>query len=290
MEFGFLIDRRRVVFDKSEIKPLLDFDDRIDRFYKNTCASNGWVYPPLIDAKQNFKEKEKFKIKPQIPSNFFQIEPTHTITINPFDEEKAKFLILTIGFLNGVYLNPAGHFFLNRAAYEIGKLTGVIPAGNDAEIGMTAFGKYFDKVNQSERKLLFAILHWFIVGQTYNFDWDRFDAQYKVLDGLFKLSGLKAPNHASRPVELANNFGIKIPSWAQINSDGKSSRLSILRNELFHEARYAGHPIGYEYPKENFGLEFARFNSKIIVALIGLKSKFLQADPGNRDTWGWGFQ
>jgi hypothetical protein len=290
MEFGFLIDRRRVVFIKSEIKPLLDFDDRIDRFYKHACASNGWVYPPLVDANQNFREKEKFKTKPQIPSSFFQIGPTHSITINPFDEEKAKFLILAYGFLNGVYLNPAGHLFVNRAAYEIGKLTGVILVGNDAEKGITAFSQYYDKASKVQRKLLFAILHWFIVGQTYNFEWDKFDAQYKVLDGLFHLSGLTAPNHASRPIELANNFGIKLPLWAQLNPDRKSSQLSNTRNELFHEARYAGQPIGYEYPKENFGLEFARFNSKIIVALVGLKTKFLQADPGNRDTWGWSFQ
>lgn len=100
---------------------------------------------------------------------------------------------------------------------------------------------------------------------------------------------MKAPNHASRPIVLANNFGIKIPSWAQLNSGGKSSRLSILRNDLFHEARYAGHPIGYKYPKKNFGLEFVRFNAKIITALFGLKSEFLYPDSNDRNTWGWNF-
>jgi hypothetical protein len=66
---------------------------------------------------------------------------------------------------------------LNRVPYQIGKLTGVIPVGDDAKKGMMALGHYFDKASQEQRTLAYAILNWFLLGQTYNFEWDRFDAQ-----------------------------------------------------------------------------------------------------------------
>ncbi len=179
MEFGFFIDKRRVIFDKSEIKPIYDIDHKIGRFYEHARVANGWIYPPLIEANQKFNEKQKFKVRPQIPSSFFKLEPTHTLRINPFDDKKAKFLILALGFLNGVYLCPAGHLCINRIPYETGKLTGVVPVGDDTEIGMTVLSNYFDSASPDQQTLAYATLHWFLLGQTYNFDWDRFDAQWK---------------------------------------------------------------------------------------------------------------
>jgi len=289
MEFGFLIDRRRVVINNIEIKPLNNFEETINRFYQSATVSNGWVYPPLVNTNRNFTEKKRFKVEGKIASIFFLFEPTHSITIYPFDEDKVKFLILAFGFLNGLYLSPAGYLYLNRVPYKIGKITGVILIRNDAEKGILTFSKCFDRMSTEKRKLAFSILHWFLIGPSYLYDWDRFDAQYKVLDGIYKFSGLSAPNHASRPIELSKKYGIEIPKWAQLNSDGKTSKLSIIRNDLVHEAKYAGQPIGCEYPKENFNLEFVRFNTKLIAAVFGLKSNFLQSDPMDRNTHGWAF-
>lgn len=134
---------------------------------------------------------------------------------------------------------------------------------------------------------MFAILHWLLIGQTYNFCWDRFDAQYKVLDGLYKISGIRSDNHASRPVDLAAKYGVQLPDWAKIITT--TSRLSTIRNELVHEAKYAGHPIGYAYPEENFGLEFVAFNVKLVAGVVGLNTSYLKAVPSNRCVYGWDF-
>ena len=71
-------------------------------------------------------------------------------------------------------------------------------------------------------------------------------------------------------------------------SSGKST-LSKMRNELVHEAKYAGEPTGYAYPEENLDLEFVRFNAKLIAASVGLKSSFLQAEPNDRQPRLWKF-
>lgn len=58
MEFGFLTDKRRVAIDNIEIKPLNNYDETIKRFYRSAFVSNGWIYPPLVKANQNFIEKK----------------------------------------------------------------------------------------------------------------------------------------------------------------------------------------------------------------------------------------
>jgi len=291
MEFEFLLDNRRFDVDGIEIKPRHDHEEIVRRFYETAYVGNGWVYPPLKTVSLTATESSKFKNQAsKVTSNFFTVQPTHSITIHPHNEEKAKFLILSYGFLHGLYLSPAGYLCLNKIPYEEGKLTGVILVGNDHQKGMRAFNFYYDRSYPEERKQMFAILHWLLIGQTYNFAWDRFDAQYKVLDGLYRTSGIKSDSHASRPVDLAAKYGVQLPDWAKlINSKPKTSRLSIIRNELVHEAKYAGHPIGYEYPEENFGLEFVAFNLKLVAAVVGLNTKYLEAEPSNRCRYSWNF-
>ncbi|HWR29657.1 MAG TPA: hypothetical protein VN631_07470, partial [Negativicutes bacterium] len=88
-------------------------------------------------------------------------------------------------------------------------------------------------------------------------------------------------------VVLANKYNIKLPSWAELDSTGRQSKLSKQRNELVHEAKYGGHPIGYSYPGENYSLEFTSFNTKLISAALGINTPYLAAEPDNRAEWGW---
>jgi hypothetical protein len=130
-------------------------------------------------------------------------------------------------------------------------------------------------------------MHWFLVGQSYTHPWDRFDAQYKVLDGIYKLSGISAQSHARRPVELANRYGVILPQWAIPDSTGKKSVLSTLRNELVHEAKYGGHPIGYSHPPANYDVEFVSFNTKLICGALGINTPYLQMNPSTLSQFAW---
>jgi hypothetical protein len=285
MEFGFLLNRRRFVVDNVEIRPLWDIEESISWFYREARVCNGWIYPPLQNASQNHREKNN-NIECEIPSKWFLFEPTHTLTIHPYDQEKVKFLILCLGFLFGIYLAPAGYYCLGKVPYKEGQLTDVIPLKNDVEKGIAQASSFYD-TNSSKRRGMFAILHWFLAGQSYDFPWDKFESQYKVLDGLFRISGLTSRNHASRAVSLASQYGVELPDWARMN--GGKSKLSLLRNDLAHEAIYAGHPIGYAHPDENYDLEFRRFNTKLIAAILGLQTNYIHSSPHDRQLHGWGF-
>ena len=288
MKFGFLIDRKNFECSDFSIAPVPDYDEVINCFYESACVSNGWRYGPEKELNKNPNEKRKFKQRGPINcSSFYRVSATHEIKSNSNDDDYLRFLILGYGFLQGLYLTPEGYSYLGRVPYEPGKLNGLFLYGNDYINGMEKVNNFYKSSTQDKRNQLFASIHWFLIGQTYSFEWDRFNAQYMVLDGLYRLSGMKDNNHASRPVELSKKYGIKLPKWAKLDSTGKKSELSKHRNELVHEAKYGGHPIGYSYPSENYSLEFVSFNTKLIAAALGIDTPYLKADPTNRCQWGW---
>lgn len=59
----------------------------------------------------------------------------------------------------------------------------------------------------------------------------------------------------------------------------RKSELSELRNELIHEAKFAGHPIGFGYPANCsvWDTEFPRFVSVLLLSCIGVKNEFTNA-------------
>ncbi len=290
MKFGFLIDKKEFTCNDFSIVTVDNFNDIINSFYEYVQVSNGWIYGSKKELNKSYSEKKKFNQPgPTVHDSFFQMPTTHEIKSNFTDEEHLRFLILGYGFLQGVYLTPEGYSYLGRIPYEPGKLNGLLLTKDDYVNGMEIINNYFNSSSEENRNQMFACIHWFSIGQSLNFAWDKFDAQYKVLDGICRLSGIKTGPHANRPVALAKKYNIKLPKWAELHpgSTRKESQLSVLRNELVHEAKYAGHPIGYSYPSENYSLELTSFNTKLIAAALGIETPYLQADPKNPCQWGW---
>ncbi|SMD13612.1 hypothetical protein SAMN02746065_1508, partial [Desulfocicer vacuolatum DSM 3385] len=284
MEFGFLVDRRRYVGSNFEIAPLDDIQDSIDWLNNEARVSKGWIYPPLIELPLDPSEKKRLPVKDS--ATWYRFEATHTIRISHDDPDKIRFLILGLGFLFGIYLSPTGYNYIGRVPYKEGKLTGVIPIGDDIVKGTEALSDFYDR-HPDERKGMFAAIHWFLLGQTYAHPWDRFDAQYKVLDGLYKISSIPSCSHSRRPVELARYYGVHLPSWAALNN-GKS-KLSQIRNDLAHEAIYAGEAIGYSNPDEYYDLFFRDFNTKLLAAILNLATIYISSTPEDRQIHAWSF-
>lgn len=293
MDFGFLIDKEQFQFCDCEIKPLSDIDDTLREFYDAAQVYNGWILPELEPKQQGFPENNDFRINSvMVAPIFYELKPTHSIILKSEDPAKAKFLILAYGFLQGLYLCPYKNLYIKRVPYQRGKLTDFTPLGRDYIIGMNAFAKYYDESDDHKRKLLFSILHWFLIGQCYEYEWDRLIAQYFVLDAIYQLSGLGKIAHAEKPERLANYYGIDVPDWAVTHMIMRNNRkkttctLAEIRNELFHEAKYAGEPIGYNYPNEHFDPGFRRFNLQSIISIVGLKTHVLRLSVTlERDSW-----
>jgi hypothetical protein len=289
MKFGFLTDKREIHCKDFSIQPVTNFEEIISRFYESARVSNGWIYGPEVELKKNSREEKRFKNRgPICSSSAYHIESTHEITTGTVTEDNLlRFLIIGYSFLQGVYLSPDSDIVLWKIPYEPGTLNGLFLLGNDYENGLEQIYRYSQNTNDNELKQTFAIIHWYLIGQTYRFQWDKFEAQYKVLDGIFRLSRLNAKYHAHRPVILAEKFNLELPKWAKLNKTKQSSPLSIMRNKLVHEAIYADKPIGYAHPNENYSLEFCSFNTKLICKILGINTPYLKSNPGSRDRFAW---
>lgn len=283
MEFGLLTSKCCYVTDDIKIRPLWDIDRVISKLHVEMNISDGWIYPPLVEAHKSKLEADTKKF--DVFKEYYTLPATHSITFHPFDYEKAKFLILGIGFFFGVYLSPAEYYKIGRVAYEEGKLTGVTPYGKDIELALNYLAKFYDDSSAEKRAGMFAVIHWFLVGQSHYYPWDRFEAQYKVLDGLFKISGIARCSHTQRPTALAQKYSLQLPSWAELENG--TSVLSKLRNELAHEALYAEKAIGYAHPEENYDVDFSSFNTKLIAATLGIESRYLKASSQDRQYSAW---
>ena len=288
MKFGFLIDNKSFEFDDFKIAPVLEFSSVLRDFYETARVSNGWFYGTEIELSKSADEKDEFKANAAvINSSFFYMSPTHEITSTEnYSNDHLRFLILCYGFLQGLYLTPEGYSYLGHTAYEPSKLNGMRLSNDDYVSGMESINRFYINSDEKQRNQMFACIHWYLIGQSYQFDWEKFDAQYKVLDGIYKLSGTKADSHAARPIALSEKYNLELPLWAKLITK-KESKLSKQRNDLVHEAKYGGHPIGYSYPDENYNLEFRSFNTKLIAAALGISTPYLQAEPKKRLLWNW---
>lgn len=192
MKFGFLIDNKEFGGNDFKVSPLHNHKELIEAFYETMHVSDGWMYGPEEELKQNSREKVKFKLcGPKIPCSHYYIVPTHEIFSSVSDDDYLRFLILGSGFLQGLYLNPEKHLYIGRTPYLPGKLIGLNLYRNDYKNGMNAISNFYKKSNLYIRNGMFAAIHLFLISKTYIYEWDKFDAQYKVLDCLFSISGCK---------------------------------------------------------------------------------------------------
>ena len=125
-------------------------------------------------------------------------------------------------------------------------------------------------------KNYYAAIHWFLFGQSYSHVFEKFDAQYRVLDCCYKISTElnhinRARYHAERIEKLCTYYDIFLPNWAK-SKDGKST-LSELRNNLIHEAKYAGEPVGLNSDDKQLWFNLKLINERILLSILGVKSK-----------------
>lgn len=289
MKFGFLKDKAEFECENFSVRLLVGFEDKINCFYSSYPVSNGFIYAPQKVLRHSVKEKKLFNSpEPEVSGLLLFLPPTHEIN-SSYDDEHNAFLILGYGFLQGLYLCPEGQGAFGRTPYEPGSINGLLLYRSDREKGMEAINQYFINATTEQRSQMRACIHWYLIAYSMDHEWERFDAYYKVLDGLFNLNFSKNNRnggHSKRPKRLAVKFGIKLPIWGHIDC-ANTCKLSIQRNELVHEAKFAGQPIGFAIPDENYSFELCAFLTKLIAATLGLKTDYLHAKPDMRDLWTW---
>ncbi len=279
--FGWIEKPWAYTTSEFEIFPNSDNERNVADMAAAGIASQDWIYPPIV------QRADRHIAGPEI---MFLLPSTHYIKIDPKIDrpQMADFLILVLGFLLGLKLNPAGIGHLHRTPRNIGYLVNFTPIGRDIERAMRHVIAFFtsNEHNPEALSLAGAAFHWYLTSQSYHHAFEMFTFQYSVLDNVHKLTRLLNPayraaqskGHAQRPVELSKLYSIPLPSSFQdINSSSPNAkRLADVRNELIHEARWLGEPLGYAADADSWNMlqNLKHFNSQILLGVMGVECRF----------------
>ncbi len=116
--------------------------------------------------------------------------------------------------------------------------------------------------------------------------WEQFAWEYTVTDALFAIAVDLAPmylrrpdgrkmNHRDRITAMISAFGLSLTDeereWIDL--------IIRLRNELIHEARWAGQHPSTKTPRRavHAGPILHQINQRLIVSLLGFQTSFIQA-------------
>lgn len=281
VEFGFLANATTITWQAgaNTIAPLAKHADVVAAMQREIYVHDGWFYPPLRSVKSGVNA-------PLIPTGF-ALPATHQLHLSDTtaDDEEANFMIALFGLLKGQRLQRPEwqHFYKAPVASKLNDF-----CATPAEISKTldiATG-FWRQHTPEVQKLAFGALHWHLFAQLYEQPFERFNAQYMALDACAKLAlkiGLpgysKHPTHSKRAAVLCNCLDVPKPVWV-LPLDGQTEcELARCRNELVHEAMYAGQPMGFANPKGHHQMvrELTGLVARIFLRLLGVQNVYTQS-------------
>jgi hypothetical protein len=268
--FGFWPRQWRVVALDLLVEVLPTNLDVVQSISSNARVFRGWIHPPLVPASLG-------EPSPDIPEAF-SLPPTHQLAAAAgwMNDEFANFIIAFLGLIDGMRLIPEGWVHFYKTPIEPTKIGDIACDQREASKALGLASDWWRRANSESRSLAFGAIHWYCFTASYEHEFERFAGLYTVLDTLYRvylLQGGKVISHARRPELLATRFRIPVPSWAIVRKNGCD--LSLLRNELIHEARFGGKPIGFGFPTGSIMLEFGAFVSRLIVATVGVECDYI---------------
>jgi hypothetical protein len=265
------------------IRLVNNVDEIVEVMKANGRVVRGWYYPPLTVE--------------GIYERAYALALTHSLMIadglngGPCGE----FLIALLGMLEGIRLLPEGWVHFYRAATGRQFSDVYCDDGEIVEVLERALSCW-SSVATKVRRLAFGAIHWRVFVECYEQQFERFHGQYMVLDTCYRIycelnaNGAREKTHAKRPEFLAMQYSMLVPTWAKTRKVGQKEEcdLSKLRNEFVHEARYGGQPIGFGYPKSSgeLDLELGNFNTRLILAMLGIKCGYVRSPVGTRSMFG----
>ncbi|BBA71019.1 hypothetical protein [Geobacter sulfurreducens] len=277
MDFGFLKEDICYETEDFRIAPLPDIWERVESLSSTGLISEGWFYPPIEEPRGGHEDPVEF---PKVPWRAFNLLPSHQVNLKRDckNTKREEFIVNILGFIKGVKLIPSDWCHFYRVQIEPNRSIGFHCTEDEIVEVISKADKFFITQKPETVKIFFGAVHWFLFSESYYHDFERFDCHYKVLDACYKLCRdtleMKKCTHPERPVEMAKYFDMPVPSWAKL--EGAKSKLSILRNQFYHEALFAGEPIGFNMPDPCLVFQLKNFNAKLLLSIIGIKAEYIK--------------
>lgn len=282
LRLGFLIEPLAFAFENARLEPVANHAEQRVLFAKQ-CNKDGFFYPPQtamyrIRADGTRGRRLTRTIR---PAQAFHLPASHTLSVKapiapavPYSD--STFLLQAVAFISGT-----------RLQFEPWRIDGRVPSQSTlgASIPANVHGHFVERAYDWWRALpnehrirSINLFHAYNRAASAEWDWDMFTQQYIVFDGLYRLHaeiiGMK------KDVGHRKRFDLLTTAY-DVPTDTKIVDLLYkARNDLFHEAIWAGSMMGYapaapdsvQYPRH-----LRRLNSRLLCAITGYRNTFTRS-------------
>ena len=289
--FGLLPEPFSMSVAAIRIEPLPDYGER-SAWYKANSNADGFFYPPQMALYTRKSDSAKARKLPRTtrPAGVYKLPASHAMEISaPIEQNQpysdANFLIQILGFIFGT-----------RLQCEEWRLDGRVPTKSVLNVFIeNATRAHFVEHMYLWWRTLTPDLRTRVVNLFYAFnrasaaemDWDAFHQQYMVFDGLFcfhtclklALERVSTPvlKRDSKKLPHEKRFDIMCSAYGIQTNKRIVTLIYIARNNLFHEAMWAGGMVGYgttEPGASQYSRNLARLNARLLCAIAGYKNAY----------------
>jgi hypothetical protein len=261
--FGYFPWAESITWTGGKIEPVPEFEKVIENVKAET-ASDEHLYPAS-------------------PREFMHGLPaSHSIELSGFSGTQeqlrkaiAGFTIHFVGFLVGHRCQFEGWWVDGRvsiktqADFSFGIVTDI---GLCIEQAITTWSRWAVPIQRTATNALFLHNRTHI----YQWDWERFQSTYTVLDALYRLAntfyGVNAIGHADRINALCSTFSLS-------QDNAYVSRIVDLRNNLIHEGLWDGGMPGEACSDDAFMATFdlRRLCSRLFFAVFAIEADYIHS-------------
>ena len=266
--FGYLPLENSLSLTCGSITPLPELQAVVARAEKH-ANSEGYLYPDPLHP----------------PAPLHQLPPTHRIELpsHPDDQEKARyglagFLMHMLGFLYGRRCQFHGWWFDGRVSVR-NTSDHSEPRVDDAVYCLEQAASTWSSWPDRQKTIMVNALFLKMRTRVYELEWERFQAEYQVLDALYSiardLGRVGKVSHKEIIPTVCHELGLGIPSdKSQVNL------IVALRNDLIHEALWDGGMPGKVGNMRAYysSIWLDHLSRRLLLALLGIRAKYLRSD------------
>lgn len=272
LEFGYLPEDINVRGPDWSISTLPGLDAVMSAVSGHADVRDRWTYP------------NHGGIIPKHPSlaRIFSMPKTHVIEHRSGDTDRVKFLIWVLSFFKGIRLTSEVAGFLDATPVEKGMLVDFIPIGKIENAVELAEAFWTDNRHEPlQTKRLQAAIHTLFLAQNRHLlQFEKFIYLYATVDACSAiLRAVSPPPNGTRHGELVkwicDELGLPCPVWATTLPTylpKKKTEVSILRNDVLHEALFEGEPLGFALEAKsldrNLPIEMRNLTCRILAHIM----------------------
>jgi hypothetical protein len=280
--FGCIPVPFEVDWGSGRIEPVEDFRLAVD-WVADAAHADGYIYPPnQHTVTENVDGTTTPVPKTTRPAHLWSPPATHRITLRDVaagDENRRRlggFLIHLAAFLYGFRAQFSDWWIDGRLLTK--SRTDLVSAALRESQLKVCFAQSTDSWTQwseQSRRVMANALYFHNRVPVYEWDWERFQAEYQVLDALYAVAkaelGTPDTGHRKRLEVLCGQFGV------QVDSDVFGD-IATYRNALVHEILWGEGMPGEGFPEGYRKAHSLRnINRRLGLAILGISCGYVRS-------------